>query len=183
MIVLSTVLWDCRALAPDRQSLRGKRGYERPSLSGISSGRRILACKAAGKAKTVRERSGKGAPAQSKAHVGPDPRRTVASEQLGRTNLVRVHSASYLLTQHAKETFPEPPVHSSCHWDGPPRYLRGGRGCGSCQEGRGNEEGRNGSARKRGIEQQAACRSPVLNHQSPTHPSVPHTHLCLVNLR
>ena len=179
---LSIVFWDCRALAPDRQSLRGKWGYEWPLLSGISSGRRILACKAAGKAKTVRKRSGKKTAAQSKAHVGPDPRWAVAGEQLGHTNLAQPHSASYLCTQHAKETFPEPTVHPSCHWYGPPRYLGGGKGCGPCQEGKGNEEGRNGSTRKRGKERRAACRSPKfspLDH--PTHLYVPHTHLCLVN--
>ena len=112
-----------------------------PSLSGISSGRRILACKAAGKAKTVRKRSGKKAAAQSKAHVGPDPRWAVAGEQLGHTNLAQPHSASYLFTQHAKETFPEPTVHPSCHWYGPPRYLGGGKACGSCREGRETEKG------------------------------------------
>ena len=149
-----------------------------PSLSGISSGRRILACKAAGKAKTVRKRSGKKAAAQSKAHVGPDPRWAVAGEQLGHTNLAQPHSASYLCTQHAKETFPEPTVHPSCHWYGPPRYLGGGKACGSCREGRETEKGemevpemRNGAT--------SSLPLPRLHPpNSSTHLYVLHTHLC-----
>ena len=60
------------------------------------------------------------------------------------------------------------------------RYLRGGRACGSCREGQGNEEGGNGSARKRRNEQQGASRSSVFlyfqrTHNTPDHTTVEHT--------
>ena len=81
---------------------------------------------------------------------------------------------------HAKAKLSKPTVHPSCHWDGPPRYLRGGRAGGSCQEGRRNAEGKRASAEKRRIQQQAACRSPVLDHQT-SHTPLRHPHAPLLS--
>ena len=81
--------------------------------------------------------------------------------------------------QHAQETLPKLFVHPSCHWNGPPRCLRGGRAGGLCQEG---AEMRKGSQHAFLEMRKGRKRSQPLpqftTHKHSTHLSFLHTHLC-----
>ena len=73
MIVLSIVLGIAGGWHQTDNLCAGSRGMNRSVLSGISSERRFLACKAADKAKTVRKDSQREALAQSKAQWAQNP--------------------------------------------------------------------------------------------------------------